>query len=392
MSPLPEGEGTASHAVRKRPISDGLQYRTSAAGDNELRVSADHAPYGIGNTRMIIFPLIFGLVGLLLSALFSGSETGFYRIPRIRLKLDAMEKDRTARQLLWLVNRPSFFIATLLVGNNVAHYMVSLATVLFVGAVLSNSQGIIIEILATLLVAPLLFVYGEMFPKYLFMHAPNRMLRTFAPVISSCFRLFLPLSLLLWLVNQGTSRLLHRSREMIQLTLGRDELTRMIDEGHDVGILFDAQQRLVGGLFAVSNRQVKDWAVSATHWPLLTADMTPTTALEIARRHRLVELPVYEASDEPPSVDEIPLGCVRTVDLEFAVRGFYGETSPELLQLLKTRLPIRSLIEIASQHTLLTAMILLQTLHGSFGCVIGENRRCVGIVTTAQLREVMLNS
>ena len=341
---------------------------------------------------VVVLALILGFVGLLLSASFSGSETGFYRIPRIRLKLDAIGKDRTARQLLWLVNRPSFFIATLLVGNNVANYMVSLAMVLFVGVVLPNSPGISVEILATLLIAPLLFVYGEMFPKYLFMYAPNRMLRKLSPVIMLSFWLFLPLSLLLWLVNKGTARLLHRSREMIRLTLGRDELTRMIDEGHNVGILFNVQQRLANGVFAVSNRRVEDWAIAATRWPLLTADMTPTTALEIARQHQLVELPVYESSNELPSVDDIPLGYVRTVDLELAVRGFYGETSPELLQLLKTQLPIRGLVEISSQHTLLTAMILLQTLRGSFGCVIGENRCCVGFVSTDQLREVILNS
>ncbi len=347
--------------------------------------------YRLNEGMVVVFPLILGLVGLTLSASFSGSETGFYRIPRIRLKLDAIGNDRTARRLLWLVNHPSFFVATILVGNNVANYMVSMATVLFVGVVLPNNQGIAVEILSTLLVAPFLFVYGEMFPKFLCLHAPNRMLRLLTPIILFFFRLFLPFTSLLWLVNKGVALLLRRSREMIHLTLGRDELTRMIDEGHDVGILFDAQQQLANGVFAVSNRRVDDWAVSATLWPTLTADMTPTVALDIARQHRLAELPVYEPSDEASPSDEIPLGYVRTVDLEFAVRGFYGDTSQDFLQLLKTRLPIRSLVEISSQHTLLTAMILLQTLHGSFGCVIGENRRCIGFVSADQLREILLD-
>ena len=337
----------------------------------------------------LVFSLILGFVAFLLGALFGGSETGFYRISRIRLKLDAMGKDHTARRLLWLINRPSFFVATVLVGTNVTNYLVSVATVLFVGALLPDGQGAGVELVATLLLVPFLFVYGEMFPKYLFMHAPNRMLRMFAPLILFSFRLFLPLSSLLWLVNRGISLLLHRSQEMIRLTLGRDELTRIIDEGHDVGILVAAQQRLANGVFAFSNHQVKDWMLSVTNWPRLTTDMTPATALKIVRQHRLTELPVYETSDVP--LDGAPLGYVRMVDLEFAARGFYGETSLELLQLLKTRLPIRSVVEISSQHTLLTAMIMLQTLHGSFGCVIGENRRCIGFVSTDQLREVMLN-
>ena len=344
------------------------------------------------NERMdFVFSLILGFVGLSLSASFGASETGFYRIPRIRLKLDAIEKDRTADRLLWFVNRPSLFIATLLVGNNIAHYMVSVATVLFVGAVLPHYRGITIEILSTLLVAPFLFAYGEMFPKFLCLHSPTRVLRKLTPLMLVCFWLFLPLTVLIWLINKGMSQLFHRSREMIRLTLGRDELTRMIAQGHEVGILVDAQRRLANGLFTVSNQQVKDWAFSATHWPLLTAEMTPVAALEIARQYQLAELPVYEASDVP-SHDAVPLGYVRMVDLEFAVRGFYGESSPELRQLLHTRLPLRSLVEISTRHSLLTANILLQTLHGTLGCVIDENRRCVGFVSADHMHKVMLCS
>ena len=71
-------------------------------------------------------------VGLLLSAFFSGSETGFYRATRLRLVLDALGGDRIARALVWLGNRPMLFVATILVGNNLANYLTSLAVVIAV--------------------------------------------------------------------------------------------------------------------------------------------------------------------------------------------------------------------------------------------------------------------
>ncbi len=340
---------------------------------------------------MIVFSLLLGLFALALSASFSGSETAYYRAPRIRMKLDAIAKDRTARNLLWFANNPSFFVATVLVGNNIANYLVSMATVLFVGAILPNSQGVGVEILSTLCLAPLLFVYGEMFPKYLCLHAPNRMLRTLSPFITFFFRLLLPITSVLWILNRGMSALLGRSREMIHLTLARGELSRVLDEGRDVGILFEAQQCLANGVFAVSNRLVRDWAIPVAVMPTLTSDMTPREALEIARQNNAVELPVFETENES-TPKSLPLGYVRTIDLEFAVRGFYGEASPELLHLLQTKLPIRGLVELSSQHTLLTAMILLQTLHGTIGCVIDESRRCVGFVRSDQLRDVMFSA
>lgn len=334
-----------------------------------------------------------------LSATFSGSETAFYRMPRIRLKLDAMTGDRSAKRLLWLVNNPGFFVATVLVGNNVANYTVSMATVLFIGSVLPKAQGIAMEIGSTLVLAPFLFVYGEMFPKYLCLRAPNRMLRFLTPILMFFLILFLPVTMLFWLLNQAIARVTGKSKELLGLTLGRQELARVLDEGQETGILFDTQRRLADGVFEVSHRLVRDWAIPAMQWPTVTTAMKPKEVLEIARQHNLNEIPVYEADlfgsdtmpvEDPRQTGTIPIGFVRAIDLEIAIRNQLDEQAKQLLQLLHTELPVRSTVEIAAKHTLLTGMILMQTLHGTFGCVIDEHRRCIGFVNAEQLHEVLL--
>ena len=78
---------------------------------------------------MILVLLLFA-TGVALSAFFSGSETGFYRVTRVRLLLDWLAGDRLARGLLWTTNHPSVFVATALVGNNLANYIASLAVVM----------------------------------------------------------------------------------------------------------------------------------------------------------------------------------------------------------------------------------------------------------------------
>ena len=54
-------------------------------------------------TAIVIF-----VVSMLLSAFFSGSETGLYRIPRLRLVIDSLSGKTWSRVLLWLTNNPSF--------------------------------------------------------------------------------------------------------------------------------------------------------------------------------------------------------------------------------------------------------------------------------------------
>ena len=73
----------------------------------------------------MIFGLLLLAFGIALSAFFSGSETGYYRATRARLTMDAAGGHRTARELMWLANNPVMFVATVLVGNNLANFLVS---------------------------------------------------------------------------------------------------------------------------------------------------------------------------------------------------------------------------------------------------------------------------
>ena len=70
---------------------------------------------------MVLISLLV-LVGMLLSAYFSGTETGFYRASRVRLLLDGLDGDLISRLLLMLTNNPTMFVATTLIGNNLANW------------------------------------------------------------------------------------------------------------------------------------------------------------------------------------------------------------------------------------------------------------------------------
>ncbi|MDR1924529.1 MAG: DUF21 domain-containing protein [Planctomycetaceae bacterium] len=342
------------------------------------------------------FVILLGIFSLFLSASFSGVETAFYRTPRLRLKLDAMSGDISARQILWFVNRPGIFVSTVLVGNNIANYSISATTVILVGLLLPDTHGIWVELSATIIVAPFLFVYGEMFPKYLGLYAPNRFLRFLSPVMMFFMIIFLPVTLLLWGVNYLAMRFLGVERSELRLSLNREELTQVLAEGHDTGIIFDAQKKLTNAVLLASESTIDCSMVSKSFFPLVTIDMEPVEVIGILRGCGLVEVPVYATEDAvrlglevggvlPDNFEELPVGFVRLVDLDVAIRGQLDEQTRELLQLLQTKLPLRSMIELSSRHSILTAMILMQTLNCPFGCVINEKRANLGFVQANNL-------
>ncbi len=337
---------------------------------------------------MWCFALLLGLLSLTLSAIFSGSEIGFYRVPRTRLKLAAMQGHLRDRGLLWLANRPSFFVATVLVGNNTVNYLFSLSVVLFVQSLFGSFQGILIELFSTLMLAPVLFVYGEMFPKYLFLHAPGRLLRKVAPLLFFFAILLLPITIFLWLFNRLAALILRQPHEIVRLTLARAELEKTLDEGHEAGLLRNVQRRLADNVFAVASEKVRDMAEPLGRYPFVTGDTKASTVLTLARALRLNEIPVFDPSDAMTGLlavrpHTLPIGYIRTIDLELRIRHNREQAAA-------TALPIRDLAEIPGHYSPLTALNLFQTAGESFGLVLDQNKNCLGLITSERLRDLLL--
>ena len=320
---------------------------------------------------MIWISLGLAAVGLALSAFFSGSETGFYRATRIRLVLDAMGGDLVSRWLLWLSNHPPLFIATTLVGNNLANYLTSLAIVMGAQAIFVG-EGHAAELIAPLVLAPVLFVYGELLPKNLFLSAPNRLLRWGGPLLLIFVPLFLPISLLLWGLNRLLSQVMGESPETFRLAVARRELRRALDEGHEAGILLRAQRELAQGIFAVAKHPVADYATPLSDTPRARSDMTKDQVRQIAQKFRLANVPVEEATDGGQLV-----GYVRAIDLGLDPSGHLE--------------PVRPLMAIPATSTLVDAVMRMHAQKEPIAQVVDADNRPVAILTADQLHQPLLS-
>ncbi len=315
---------------------------------------------------MIVLMIALALAGLLLSALFSGAETGFYRATRLRLVLDAMGGDSVARGLLFLANHPSLFVATALVGNSLANYLVTLAAVVILEGVL---PGHLVEWIAPLLLAPVLLVYGELLPKNLFLQAPNRLLRRVGGVFLFFVAALFPISAWLWGLSRLLARSLDASPEPVRLILARRELRRVLDEGHEAGILRPVQRRLAQGIFAIAGRPVGDFLTPMDQLPLATAEMSKQEALALAARRRTAVIPIESAGSL--------VGYVRVIDLKLS-------DAPDLGVL-------RPLLQIREKCNHLAALMRLESANESLARVVNARDETLGIITTKRLREPLLD-
>jgi CBS domain containing-hemolysin-like protein len=315
----------------------------------------------------MIWIVLLSLVGLLLSALFSGSETGFYRVTRLRLVVDALAGDLPSRGLLWFSNRPTLFVATTLVGNNMANYLTSLAVVMASQRLLP-AGGTMVDLLGPIVMAPVVFILGELLPKYLFFMAPNRLLRLSAMPLFAFGVLFAPLTLLLWVFSRLVQLITHASPQEVRLSLARRELAEMLSEGHEVGLLRPVQETLAQAMLSVASQPIKNFASPASRVVRVTTTMSKSKVLRVAQQNHRTLLPVEEKHHL--------IGYVRTVDL-------YLDDSPTLPE-------PRPMVTLSEHDLFLVALRKMSQAEDALGHVVDERGRTIGFVTGRELRTAML--
>ncbi len=315
--------------------------------------------------------IIVGLIlsGLFLSAFFSGHETGFYRVARLRLLIDALRGNSVSRGILWLTNNTSLFVATTLIGNNIANYITSLGIVL-ASRSLVGQNPVVAEIAAPIALSPFLFVYGELLPKYLFFQAPNRLLYIGGYLFLTFTFLLMPLTLLLWGMGQLLEKLLRQSPDKAIQSLARSELRQIFQEGEDAGVLHPAQRELAYNLVTIASESVVNYAVPPNRFPSVEEGSLRSDAIRIARRNRLVVLPIRKSGQREP------VGYVSAVDLN--------------LQDDESISSYRPLISISNKATLGDALLRMQSEKASLARIIDEEGKVQGIVSANHLFEPLL--
>jgi len=226
--------------------------------------------------------IVLFLIGLMLSAFFSGSETGLYRVSRTRLVLDGLSGSRTARGIVWLLNHPEIFVATTLVGNNLANYVTSFSIVYAVSEQFGDDSRF--ELLGPILMTPIVFVLGELLPKYLYYHAPYRLITATRPLLLTATVVFAPVSLILGVLGRGLQWITGQTPFRSRMAMARGELDQVLRHGHEAGILAAGQRSLAQRLFEVGNQPAISFGVPADRFAVVEAPVDVDEARHQARR------------------------------------------------------------------------------------------------------------
>lgn len=314
----------------------------------------------------LLFVVMLLGIGLRLSAFFSGGETGFYRLSLPRVSIDAQAGDAVARRLLWYARHPARFVATTLVGNNLANYLVTFAISMGVMTVFGRVTELL-DVVSTLLLAPVVFLFGELLPKNLYYRSPMRLLRKDAKLFGMFYYLFLPLSIPLVWITVLLRRFDPQAGSRANLMLGRSRLVQLMSQGRREGVLTEVQSRVAGGVLQIAPQSITDSMIPSDRVLGVEETASRDDLLQFARTYGTSLVCLRKAAS-----DDGWFAYVRVMDLVL---------DPRPVPALVLPMPV-----LPASATKLDALQRLQS-EGALHGVIVRGEQTLGVVSTRGLVE-----
>ncbi len=235
----------------------------------------------------ILLTLILILVFLLMEGFFSGSEIGVVSADQMKLRHDAAKGSRGAKLALEMLKKPEWLLSTTLVGTNIA--VVSNTTI--VTALMIELFGEQNSWFAIVLVAPLIWILGEIVPKSIFQQRANTITPRAIFLLRLASYLFYPILIVFTL----TTRLLTwRFGEQIQnpFTL-REEILTMLQMPATEGDIQPVEKDMIQRIFSFTETAAYEVMIPLIDVAAIEQGATCGEAIALAHAEAHIRLPVY---------------------------------------------------------------------------------------------------
>lgn len=318
-----------------------------------------------------LYLLLWGLLmllGFFGSALFSGMETGAYRLNRVRLYVQASQGRSAAKSLERIVAKPASLIGMLLIGNNISNYVGTAGLGVILGALhLPVWQAVVIN---TILVTLVLFIFGETLPKDLFAAHADRLMYPLAKFLVFLRVLFTWTGLLPVVVAISAVAIRIVGKAEGGALSPRKRVEQMVREGAGVGLISNEQTELAQRALGLSKRRV---LAECTPWARV---LTVNEHIDRAGLCRLIQ---RTPRSRLPAVDSRGR-IVGVVDMIDALLIAPSDPTP-------VRSAMKPAVYLQGTMTVRDALAQMQRDHIGLAVVRRSDGKPAGVVTVKDLIE-----
>lgn len=252
-------------------------------------------------------PYIFIILAVLivLSMLFSISESSFLGMNKLRLRILRKNKDKRALIAGRLLDRRERLINSLLVSNDIVNIFVS-SIITSVALDMFGQKGVGI---ATLIATLLLLIFGEITPKTISTRCPDRIAYALAPFVQIVVFIMHPLVAVVTFIARCVLRIFGIKTNAKKQSYTEEEIKTFFDMSSESGVIEENENRMMSQVFKFSDLEAQDIMVPRTKIKAVPHDAKYRDIVELSQRLGYTRFPVYRKS-----IDDI-IGILYLKDL-----------------------------------------------------------------------------
>ncbi|MCB7481524.1 hemolysin family protein [Christiangramia sediminis] len=260
---------------------------------------------------------------LVLSAFFSGMEIAYVSSNKIYIEIEKRQNDFLAKVLKKLTKKPSKFIATMLVGNNIAlvvygFFMGDLLMAWLTG--IETESGFVqyliddLSLITQTIISTLIILFtAEFLPKVFFQIYANTMLKFFAVPAYIFYLLFsFVSSFVIWISDIILKRFFKTDGDEVQLAFSKVELGNFISEQMETveeHENVDSEIQIFQNALQFSEIKAREVMIPRTEIIAVDKDQAPDDLVETFTETGLSKILIYNET-----IDDI-IGYVHSFEL-----------------------------------------------------------------------------
>ena len=255
------------------------------------------------------------IVTLLFSAFFSGIEIAFISSNRLKLELDKSSDSFISKTIAIFSRDESNFIASMLIGNNIALVIFSISMTKLLDPFLNKviSSSFLLLFTQTIISTIIILITAEFIPKVIFRINPNYMLKIFSlPLIFFYFLLY-PIVFVMLAMSGFVLKYIFRLEinEVNQLfsKIDLDEYLESLTQYTNSNSGNNTEVEMLQNALELSNIKVRECMVPRTDMAAINIKSSVEQLLKLFIETKYTKIPVFK-----DNIDNI-IGYVHSADL-----------------------------------------------------------------------------
>lgn len=233
------------------------------------------------------------LLGLLLSAVYSGSEVAFFSLVNQMDKLDRDQKPGGRDlKIIRMLEKPRRLLATILIGNTFANIVTSVIAAVMTGQIVAyfGLPEFLVYALEIVVLTFMILILSEITPKIISINNPLKVSRRFSLFIYMNFILLKPVAKLI--ADSTMSLEKHLPKPTSKMTT--EDLKAMAEVGEKSGSIHLDEREIIENVIEFGHTTVREIMISRVNIVAVSVDQTLEEVISVIKEKGLSRMPLYE--------------------------------------------------------------------------------------------------